>query len=387
MSAPEPSPGGLPRDPAADPPSAADAPRSWLASRVVLIAIFFALLAAPVARIGDPTSPAYEALEDATSARPSNGASEPSPLDFAVLGNSRAHVGLSPRRLSEGFAAAGLSDRRGWNFAVDGTDSMHHASFALHGLLAEPHPPRLIVWAVDPLMFDASRKANRLEQLRAGDVPLLVRARAPLELVLDVASMQAFPPYRHRPLVLAKVEDKTESMGQRLTRVQRLAGLVTIERPKPRDYQHFDDGFEPFVVLADWEFRFYQRHAVHYAAEYEALVLSDWHERFSRSFLAAAKDEGVVVVLLEMPISPYYREHFAGGAKHQAWRARMQRLADSEGALFLSDADRYSSDHDFGDPGHLPKSTAEEYSRALGERLGRDPRIAAALAAGVQKGR
>ena len=357
---------------------AEDAPRLWLVSRVVGIAALFAVLAAPVARVGDPASPAYEALEDVTNANPAAPTLQ-APLDFAILGNSRSHVGLSPRLFAEGLAAAGVGGMRGWNFSVDGTDAMHHASFGLHGLLADAHGPRVVVWAVDPLMFDASRKANRLEQLRRSDLPILARAGAPLEVVLDVAAMQLFPPYRHRPLVLAKVEDKTESMGKRLTKVQRMAGLVEVVHPKARQYDKPGEGFEPFTVVDDWEYRFYQRHGPHYATEYQALTLSDWHERFAARFLAAARAQGVVVVVLEMPLSPYYRERFASGATHLAWRERMRRLAESQGALFVSDADRYSSDRDFGDPGHLPLSTAQEYSRALGEKLARDPRVAAAL--------
>lgn len=360
---------------ASEPPRAEDAPASWLASRALGIAALFAILSAPIARVGDPTSPAYEALEDAA---------RTGPLQFAILGNSRPHVGLSPPLFAEGLAAGGIPGKRGWNFAVDGTDSMHHASFAVHGLLAGDPPPRVIVWAVDPLMFDASRKTNRLEQLRPRDLPILARSGAPLEVVFDVAAMQVFPPYRHRPLVLAKVEDKTESLGKRLAKIQRLLGLVATDHPKAREYTKPGAGFEPFVVLDDWEFRFYQRHGPHYATEYQALTLSDWHERFAARFLATAKERGVVVVVLEMPLSPYYRERFASGAKHQAWRERMRRLAESQGAVFVTDADRYSRDLDFGDPGHLPLSTAQEYSRYLGEALARDPRVAAALA--LEKG-
>lgn len=350
-----------------------EAKGAWLASRIAIIGLAFAALSMPAARVGDPASPAYEALEDAID---KGGA-----IDFAILGNSRSHVGLSPKLVAEGLAAAGVTGKRGVNFSVDGTDAVHHASFALHGLLAEKAPPRVIVWAVDPLMFDGSRKANRLEQLRRGDLPLLYSAGAPLELVFDVATMQVFPPYRHRPLVLAKIEDKTEGLGKRLVKVQRAFGLEYVERPKARTYEKGDAGFEPFVVEADWEFRFYQRHGVHYAAEYKALALSDWHERYAARFLERAKAQGVAVMLLEMPVSPYYREKFAGGAKHLAWRDRMRRLAEGAGATFVSEADRYGSDRDFGDPGHLPRATALDYSRHLGEVLARDPRLAAALGA------
>lgn len=361
--------------------SGPEASGGGLASRVGLVFLLFAVLAAPAAKVGTPTSPAYEALEeDATQA---------GPLDFAILGNSRPHVGLSPKLVAAGLAQAGLGERRGWNFAVDGTDAMHHASFGLHGLLAEKTPPRVIVWAVDPLMFDASRKANRLEQLKSGDVALLARSGAPLEVVLDVATMQAFPPYRHRPLVLAKIEDKTEGIGKRLAKVQRAIGLEEVVHPKAREYaEHPDEGFDPFVVLADWEFRFYQRHGPHYATEYKALTFSEWHESFARKFLERARDAGVLVVMLEMPLSPYYREHFASGEKHRVWRDHMQRLAADEGALFWSDAAHYASDKDFGDPGHMPLSTAEDYSRFLGDKLGHDPRVVQAFAKpGEGKGR
>ena len=85
--------------------------------------------------------------------------------------------------------------------------------------------------------------------------------------------------------------------------------------------------------------------------------------------------------MLEMPESPYYRDHFASTPKHRAWRERMKKLAESEGAIFWNDAERYGSDHDFGDPGHLPRATAEDYSRLLGGKLARDPRVREALGA------
>src|SRR5687767_14155544 len=103
--------------------------------------------------------------------------------------------------------------------------------------------------------------------------------------------------------------------------------------------------------------------------EYQKLVLSEWHEAYARGFLAQARAAGVLVVLLEMPESPYYRERFASSPKHQAWRERMKRIAEQESALFWNDAERYPSDKDFGDPGHMPRPTAEDYSRFFGQRL------------------
>lgn len=354
-----------------------DAPRGWLAFRFLGIAAAFIALSLPVARIGDPDSPAYQAL-----AGDGSGADQAPPhLDFAILGNSRPHVGLSPQLIGEGLAAGGVPSMNGWNFAVDGTDSMHNASFAEHGLLEAASPPRVVIWAVDPLMFDASRKSNRLEQLVPRDLPTLIGARAPLELTLDVGTMSVVRAYRHRPLVLAKVEDRTEGVAQRLLPVQRAVGLEMDERPAPRQYLDGGRGFEPFLVLADWEFRFYQRHGPHYASEYQAFKPSEWHPRFVAHYLLEAARRGETVVLLEMPVSPYYRQNFAEGAKHRAWREQMKSLAASTGALFVSDAERYSKDSDFGDPGHMHRATAEDYSRALGIAIAADPRFARAARA------
>lgn len=372
-----PSPSGPARDAGNGPPRdepPRDARASWLLGRVLLLLVAFSLFALPLARVGTVRSPAWEALEEATEGEGKK------PIGFAILGNSRPRAGVSPRLISASLEAAGFGEVRGYNFSVDGTDSLHHASFGRSGLLRMNPSPRLVVWAVDPLMFDATRKANRLEQLERRDIPTLLEAGAPFELVLDVGLMNVFPPYRHRPPVLLKVEDKTEGLGKRLAKLQKRLGLYERESPRPRVYEPEGDGYEPFRVVADWEYRFYQRHAVHYAGEYQKLTVSQWHASFARSFLSAAREWGVVVVLVEVPAAPYYREHFANGKKHLAWREQLQKIAADEGAIFWNHIDRYGSDKDFGDPGHMHRATAEDYSKFLGAALAADPRIKAAFA-------
>jgi hypothetical protein len=365
MSAPSPASQASPTSRAPQ-PSAPTPP--FAPGRAVAIWFgLFVLAAWPLTRIGDPESPALAAL-----------ARLPVAPTVAIIGDSRAHVGLSPTLLDDGLHGHGLAAARTHNFAVDGTDVLHHFSFVLHGLLGVKTLPRVLIWAPNPLEFDDARRSNRLEQLRPSDLVPLFRAGAPLELLLDVATMALFLPYRHRPLVQVRFEDRSEKWGKRSLPLQSaLFGLAPSEPPKSREYHAFPDGWEPFVVL-DWADRF-RRGAEAYRADYERLRLDDWHFALARRLLHEVRARGVEVVILELPVAPWFRTYLASGEKHRAWRAKLAMLAKEEGALLINEADLYDDDRQFGDPGHMSRPLAEAYSRRLAEHLANEPAIRAAL--------
>jgi hypothetical protein len=362
-----PPPGDLADAPPPGDVGGAAGPTARPEARLAAILAAFALVAAPLVRVGDPRSPAVLALERL------GGAPE-----LAIVGDSRVRAGVTPRLLVEALAAHGRAGVRAYNFGVDGTDALHHYSFA-HRLLAAAPPPRVLLWACAPGDFDEARRANRLEQLGLADLPALARAGAPLEQLLDVATMALFPPYAHRPLVERDLESRLASAGLRALPVEeRLLGLRYDAPPESRRRLPRADGQEAFEVL-EWPGRF-QRAAAAYTAEYTRLRVGAVHLALARRLLAEARQAGTLAVVLELPLAPWFREHLAILPEHQRWRAELERLAREEGALFVSDAERFDDDRRFGDPGHMPAELADTYSHLLGEALASEPRVQAALA-------
>ncbi len=305
------------------------------------------------------------------------------PVDIAIVGDSRAHVGLSPTKLVQGLARAGVGSQGSYNFAVDGTDVLHHFDFVARALVGVPpgERPRIILWAPNPLGFNDARTSNRLQQLTHLDLVALLRAGAPTELLLDLVTMRWFPPYGRRPVVAEKVATYVEIAGKKTLPLQRrLLGLSYEEPPRSREYHSLPDGHEPFTVL-EWEDRF-QRGARGYEADYAGLGKSAWHLAVGRALLRRAREAGVLVVVIELPVAPWFRAHLGGDPRHLAWRESLQEAARDEGALYLDHTALYDDDRRFGDPGHMADELAYAYSTQLGEVLAREPAVRAALAKG-----
>lgn len=341
--------------------------------RLVVVVALFAAVAWPFRYVGTIKSPAWQRLDGLDTAR--------RPLDFAIVGDSRAHVGLSPTAMTGVFASRGLPSLFGYNFAVDGSDALHHYSFTLRGLLAEKQRPRVVIWAPSPLSVDLTRTANRLEQLSTRDVKALALAGAPLEVLLDLFTGGIYGAYRHRPEVREKIEGVVESAEERLITLQKkLLRLEWDKRPKPRVYREQPDGHEPFITIGDWRDRF-DRGLTGYRVNYEKLKLSDWHLTIARNLMRRCKERGVLLVMVELPISPTYQREFVTLHKHQEWQRLMKALAAEEGAVWISDAALFDRDELFGDPAHMELMTAMPYSVSLAERLAAHPAVRAALAA------
>ncbi len=327
------------------------------AARAAVLATAFVLAAWPLTTVGNPDSPAYEALQ-----------SLPSMPRIAVIGDSRPHTGISPKTLLSVLDPSGRQGLTAHNFAVDGTDALHHTSFARNALLKGPAIPAVIIWGVNPLQFDASRKNNRLEQLPLGDVPELWSAGAPLETLLDVTTMRVFAPWRHRPLFATLVADFSERAAIRLIPLQtQLLGLTYEREPRSREYETRADGHVPFRVL-QWEDRF-KRAAASYEADYAALEVGAWHLALAKRLASRAREAGSRLIFVEMPVSPWLRDHLSNGEKHLLWRRRLQDIAAAEGAPYLDHSATYGKDTQFGDPGHMPLETSLDYSVRLATDL------------------
>jgi hypothetical protein len=319
---------------------------------LALFTAAFLFCCAPLLWIGGGENPAYVTLQKAGAVP-----------DIAIIGDSRAHVTLSPREMRAEFTRQGVPGLTVQNFAVDGTDALHHWSFAHSALLSGPRRPRVIVWASNPLQFDESRHNNRLEYLRLADARRLVSVRAPLELVLDVITMGLFRPWAHRPVFKTMLSDYSERLGIRTLSLEtKVLGLKVEKEELSRVYADGGDGWVPFRVL-QWKDRF-ARGAATYAREYEALRLSEWHFALVKDFAAECAKHGVQLVVVEMPLSPWFREHLAVKAVHRQWRDRMMETLSENGATFFNHGAFMleAKDEDFGDPAHMPEDLAMRYS-------------------------
>lgn len=261
--------------------------------RVLTGVALFLLLSAPLARVSDPQSRAEKRIEQATE-RPT----------LAVFGDSRAHAGVNPTLMRRVFAEAGIAGVTGQNYAENGTDTVHHYNLIATSLLDRPGPPTVILWAPNPLSFDDSRTANRLEQVKAKNLGAMLTAGAPLESLLDVATMAVYPPYRHRFQIMAGIEGRTEAAGKRLAPLQAaVLGLSLPDEPERRKYIDHPDGYNPFRVLALWEDSFAQSFK-DYSGKYETLVPSEWRFRLARRMMQKIREAGCLLVVVELPVAP-----------------------------------------------------------------------------------
>lgn len=339
------------------------------ASRAVLVFFAFVALSAPLICVGEPDTHVRRVLSKL-----------PETPAIAVLGDSRPHYGLSPRVLVETLARAGLPGLSAHDLAEDGTDILHHHNLVATALLHRRPPPRVILAAVNPLGFDATRKNNRLDRLDPRALDRLVLAGAPAETVLDVGTMALLPAYRSRPGAKQQVELLAEKVGFALAPRQRSLGLDFVPPPERRTYFEEPDGQTPFVVERDWQGGFELSRAG-YRERYAKLVLGDFHFALARDMADLARAAGSLVVFLEMPVAPAYQTDFASLPVHRAWRDEMARIAREHGAVWMCHADLYGDDRQFGDPGHMQAPLAARYSEALATALLADEKVAAALRA------
>ena len=334
---------------------------------LVLTLLAFALCSQVLRLSGNPSGPAWGGLRAIRQ-----------PLEIAIVGDSRAHVGLSPDKLGAPWLFPENAGPKVYNFAVDGSDALQHASFMMHGLLKQETPPKLIVWAPNPLGFNRERTNNRVEQLLPADLPFLCKNGSPLEPLLDICTSAIFTPYRHRANVAQRVNDFTDRLAWMAVHVQtRILKLTHTPVPPPREYFPREAGYVPFKIL-NWPARF-DRGVADYAEKYASARLSERHLLAARDLLTAARRVGTHVVILEMPVAAWYVDNLTSKEFHAAWRRRMEKLANLEGATFIQDAAAVGGNEGFGDPGHMSFETSQSYSAKLAWKLEGIPAVRAAL--------
>lgn len=326
----------------------------------------------PLTRMGNPDGPNWSALVDLNRKK--------EVVNLAIVGDSHAHTSLSPKLISEGLGDLGIPLVKGHNFAVDGTDALHHAYFINQGLLKRERPPSVLIYVPNALQYNAKRLNNRLEQLGPSFISDLSAAGAPLELRLDLFTMTWFKPYRYRPLLMKQVSMYTEIAGKKSLPFQtRFMGLHWEDEPDSRKYYPEPDGFEPFDVL-DFTGRF-SRGAKAYLSDYAALEVSDWHFRLIQESFKRCRQAGVQVVVIEPPLSNWFQTHLMDGEKYQLWKKRIEAAAKAEDAILYDFATYFNGPDQefFGDPTHMNRNAAARFSQTVAEQLAREAKTRAKL--------
>lgn len=299
------------------------------------------------------------------------------PIDIAIIGDSRPHVGLSPARLTHTLSDKGAPAGNVYNFAEDGSGLVQHMSLILHGLLKQSPIPKLIIWAPNPLSFDEHRLRQKINQLRVKDLPILWSCKAPLESTLDLATGSIFPAYRARSRLRDLLTELPATAKITIGLQKRILRLQFNERKADREYLPSIAGYEPFRVI-DWRIRF-ESAATTYLKKYAGLQVGEWEYNATRLMLQKARHAGCHIMVVELPVAPWYRKHLSASPPHVVWRNRMQRLCREEGATFVDDSEAIEDNESFGDPGHMSVDTAERYSLYLAQRMRGIPAIQRAL--------
>jgi hypothetical protein len=82
-----------------------------------------------------------------------------------------------------------------------------------------------------------------------------------------------------------------------------------------------------------------------------------------------AREKGVELILLEMPMPSRHRALFYSSATWERMRTRLEGLARQEGAIYLCASDWVPEDGKFEDATHLSNAGAREFSLRLGKAL------------------
>jgi hypothetical protein len=337
----------------------------------VLLLVCVGLLAALLAAPREPVVPGEVARFEAAR-----------PPAVAIVGGSQALAGVAPLALLSGLSslpgeASVSSGDEVEGFAFEGADALQQAAFVQTTLLSGYRVPAVLVWAVDPLAFDAGGPAIDVGRMRGVSPRSLARAGAPVELLLSVALRQALPPLWAPAGASHRLDDLLDLASSRLEPWQAaLPGLrPRAGRAQARVWTDAGDGWRPFEITADWRAEFYVRQASRLEARIEGYRFAPYKEAFVREVVLQARGAGSAVVLVELPVAPWYRSRVEGLPEFERWSAAIEVLARETGAVWVADGAAIDRDDRFGDPTHMPLATASSYSRRLGARLLENPEV------------
>jgi len=274
------------------------------------------------------------------------------PLDYLVLGASVVSSGVDPRALEAAHRARSGQALRGYAFGIPALTT--EAAAVLASIVVDAHQPSLLVYAFTARAFQApGAKRQRDPTLEVPWVRYRMGERS-FEgwLVEHSAAYRQLLPYRHLL--------KARAWEQLLVHERRphVAGFTPNDRIAPPDPQ---PGRVP-------------DHALLGVVEAPTPPQPDLA---SLAALVRVRQQGVDVVLLEMPIHPQTSAFFRYAERDLTTvRARVREFADARDIPFWPATEPgLIPEHGWSDIGHLNTTGAAAFSAWLGERLATEPRL------------
>lgn len=272
----------------------------------------------------------------------------PSDANILIVGNSLMNAGIDPQTLESG-QSRGL---RTFDATLGQSSPIDHALIAREALAHQPEVKWLVYgYFDDQLNHDPSLAAAELSGNRAfvfyfpSDAADLMQhpdpwTRARLHL------FGALPMLRERSALWMKVEKVRRQLSE--------VGMPKHETNRfgrAEDFAALDTPVEDFIPRA------------------RAVLESDSGLfKPTRAILATAKEHGVRVVIVEMPMRSTHRQGLYATPEWKALReANMQWLADA-GATYVT-ATEWIADSGFNDPVHMSPEGAREFSAKLLDTL------------------
>jgi hypothetical protein len=91
-----------------------------------------------------------------------------------------------------------------------------------------------------------------------------------------------------------------------------------------------------------------------------------------RELIREASDQGIKLVIVEMPMHPYHVETFYRLAAWKQYTSRLRDILAERNVSFIDASNWIASEQEFADHLHLSPSGATQFSEELGNRL-REP--------------
>ncbi|MEB3294772.1 MAG: hypothetical protein VKJ24_16575 [Synechococcales bacterium] len=255
--------------------------------------------------------------------------------DFLIVGSSRALQGVDPIALEKALAELGHSNRRVYNFSINGSTAQVVA-FKLEQLLLPEQLPRMIIWA------DGARAVNSGRRDRT------------------FANILNSPGYR-----------QLQRQHQSTTQSNASLNAPTEPAPTPADPWLETQGFRPIVDVFEPKqyFQKFPRVSGRYDADYHNFSLTGIQDRSLREIIKTTRDRKIPIIFVNLPLTDLYLD----STRHrheQQFRRYFQGFAN-QGLLTFIDLNQqpmppYSL---FADPSHLNRQGAIAVAESLGQKL------------------
>lgn len=274
----------------------------------------------------------------------------PANATCVFLGNSLTEAGIDPAAFTAALPAT-ARDLVPLNLGLGATTPVEHALIWRKALESPTFRPRFLVYG----FFD-----DQLNAFVRGDWPDLVGNRAfsyyfPRRAAAFYAPNSALVPWELRATAAVPMLADRSSLWTKVEHLRRAFEAVGMPPVKVTRFGRVAD----FAALEDSEIASFNRRCA---------AIVDGHLGFSApvaDIFRRAREHGIRVILLEMPMPSKHREAFYASPVWTRLRAHLRHLAAAEGITYLSAADWVRADGEFEDAMHLSPAGAKDFSGQL----------------------